>query len=195
MRTTAALCLVLGVIAIATPTAVNAQVTTERLVDAESEPGNWLMYSGQYHGQRFSALDQIDRDTVDRLRLRWVRQLPTLGQVQTTPIVIDGVMYLTTPDNEVYALDAETGQVYWTYQHQVSEALTLCCGKQSRGVAVYGNTLYLATLDATDGTDLWHLDLGGEIIAAPMTYLSNGRQQITIAAGHAIFTFALDDGE
>ena len=127
---------------------VSAQVTTDMLAAAADHPGNWMTYSGQYDGQRFSRLTDINRDTVGDLQLGWVRQLDTLGQVQTSPLVVDGVMYVTTPENEVLALDAATGQVFWSYIHPLEEALTLCCGKQSRGLAILGDTLYLATMDA-----------------------------------------------
>ena len=72
-------------------------VTYERLRAAADEPGNWLMYSGQYDSQRFSRLDEIDTSNAGDLELRWVYQLPTLGQVETTPLVVDEVMYSTTP--------------------------------------------------------------------------------------------------
>ena len=79
-------------------------VTYEQLQRAGDDPANWITYSGQYHAQRFSRLAEIDRSNVDGLELAWVRQLPVLGQVQTSPLVVDGIMYLTTPENEVYAL-------------------------------------------------------------------------------------------
>ena len=136
--------------------AQTTDISSDHLARADEDPGNWLMYSGQYHSQRFSRLDQITRANVSQLKLQWVRQLPTLGQVQTTPLVVDGVMYLTTPENEVYALDAATGNVFWTYQHDLADTLTLCCSKQSRGVAILGDRVYMTTLDAlrlryTDG--------------------------------------------
>ena len=85
-------------------------------------------------------------------------------------------MYLTTPDNAVYALDAATGNVFWTYQHDVSETLALCCGKQSRGVAVRGDRLYLTTmdahliaLDAATGTELWDRTIADHLAGYSMT--------------------------
>ena len=96
--------------------------------------------------------------------------------MQTTPLVVDGVMYLTTPENAVYALDAATGNVFWTYQHDVSETLALCCGKQSRGVAVRGDRLYLTTmdahliaLDAPTGTELWDRTIADHLAGYSMT--------------------------
>ncbi|MCH2254116.1 MAG: PQQ-dependent dehydrogenase, methanol/ethanol family [Vicinamibacterales bacterium] len=157
-----------------------AQVTSDMLVRADERPGDWTMYSGQYHSQRFSRLAQIDRSTVGGLELAWVRQLDTLGQVQTSPLVVDDVMYVTTPENEVLALDAATGQVFWSYVHPLEDVLTLCCGKQSRGVAMLGNTLYLATmdarlvaLDAATGNVVWNTKVanpldGYSLTAAPL---------------------------
>ena len=119
---------------------------------------------------------EIDRSNVDRLELAWVRQLPVLGQVQTSPLVVDGIMYLTTPENEVYALDAATGNVFWSYQHDLSETLTLCCSKQSRGVGILGDRLYLTTmdahliaLDAATGTELWDRKIADHLAGYSMT--------------------------
>ena len=156
------LALIAALGAVAALDAQGGGVTYERLVRAADDPANWVTYSGQYHGQRFSRLTQVDRSNVDRLELAWVRQLPVLGQVQTTPLVVDGIMYLTTPENEVYAVDAATGNVFWTYQHDLSDTLTLCCSKQSRGLGMLGDRLYMTTmdahliaLDAATGTELW----------------------------------------
>ncbi len=70
------------------PVVAQTTVTAELLAQAGDDPGNWLMHSGQYHSQRFSRLDQITRANVGALKLKWVRQLPVLGQVQTTPLVV-----------------------------------------------------------------------------------------------------------
>ena len=156
------------------------EVSYERLRAAADEPGNWLMYSGQYDSQRFSRLDDIDPSNAANLQLRWVHQLPTLGQVETTPLVVDEVMYATTPDNIVLALDASTGQRYWTYTHDVPDQLALCCRKQSRGVSVLGERLYMGTidarlvaLDAKTGGLIWDTRVGSplsghSITASPM---------------------------
>ncbi len=123
-------------------------VTAERLLNAEDEPQNWLMYSGQYHSQRHSRLTQIDKDTVGGLRVKWVHQLATLADVETTPLVVDGVMYLTQSPSNVIALDAATGRPFWTYEHQLPETLSVCCGRQNRGVAILGDKVFVGTLDA-----------------------------------------------
>ena len=171
--------LALAVLLLAAP-GWSQSVSYERLVGAVQEPGNWLMYSGQYNAQRFSALDQIDAGNVSKLELKWVRQLSTLSSVETTPLVVDGVLYATLPDDVVMAIDARTGLVFWTYEYPLPDQLTLCCGKQSRGVAILGSTLFLGTLDAhlvaldaNTGALLWDTEvadgLGGHsITAAPL---------------------------
>ncbi|MDE2977493.1 MAG: PQQ-binding-like beta-propeller repeat protein, partial [Acidobacteriota bacterium] len=161
---------------------VSAQggVSYERLEAAADEPANWLMYSGEFNSQRFSRLDEIDRSNAADLQLRWVRQMPTLGRLETTPLVIDEVMYATTPDNVVIALDARTGQQYWSYAQELPDQLALCCGKQNRGVAIRGDRLYMGTidahlvsLDAKTGAVIWDTEVGNprtgqSITAAPM---------------------------
>jgi alcohol dehydrogenase (cytochrome c) len=155
-------------------------ITYERLLNAADEPENWLTYSGQYSSQRFSKLDQINVKNADKLEVKWVRQLDTLANVETTPIVVDGVMYVTLADNVVHALDAKTGLPFWSYYYALPDRLTLCCLKQNRGVAVLGDVLYMGTLDAhlvaldaKTGTELWNTEvadnLGGySITAAPL---------------------------
>ena len=129
-------------------TPLGSPVTSERLLKASEEPENWLMYSGQYNSQRHSRLTAIDKSNVDQLEVKWVKQLETLADVETTPLVVDGVMYLTQSPSNVFALDASTGSQFWSYEHSLPEKLSLCCGRQNRGVAILGETLFLGTLDA-----------------------------------------------
>jgi alcohol dehydrogenase (cytochrome c) len=129
-------------------TPLGSPVTSERLLKASEEPENWLMYSGQYNSQRYSRLTAIDKSNVDQLEMKWVKQLETLADVETTPLVVDGVMYFTQSPSTVIALDASTGSQFWTYEHTLPEKLSLCCGRQNRGVAILGETLFLGTLDA-----------------------------------------------
>ena len=155
-------------------------VTFDRLRRADEEPGNWLMYSGQYHGRRFSRLDEIAGGNVQDLRLRWVRQFPTLIKVETSPLVVDGTMYVTLPKNLAMALDAGTGSMDWPYEHPLTEEPIVCCGKVNRGFAILGNTLYMGTLDARlialdrkSGDVLWDVQVadpktGHSITAAPL---------------------------
>ena len=125
-----------------------AQVTSQRLVAASSEPQNWLTYSGSYYSQRYSALDQITPANVKNLKLQWVYQSPVAGNWQTTPLVVDGVMYLTQRLNDVVALDAITGRAFWTYRYTPAQDRIVCCGANNRGLAILGNTLFMGTLDA-----------------------------------------------
>jgi alcohol dehydrogenase (cytochrome c) len=124
------------------------QVTSQRLVDAAKEPQNWLIYSGGYASQRYSALDQITAANVKNLKLQWVYQAPVAGNWQTTPLVVDGVMYLTQRPNDVVALDPATGRAFWVYRYTPDRNRIVCCGANNRGVAILGDTLFMGTLDA-----------------------------------------------
>src|SRR5439155_6475446 len=79
-----------------------AQVTADRLVNAAREPQQWLTYSGRYDGARYSSLDQVNTTNVQRLGLQWVFQTGVRGPHETTPLVIDGIMYLTAPQNHAF---------------------------------------------------------------------------------------------
>jgi len=147
---------------------LNAQspVTYDRLLKADQEPGNWLMYSNTYNGWRFSRLNQIDTGNVGRLKLKWVYQMRTQEKVETTPLVVDGIMYVTRPDNDIIALDAETGRALWTYEYRNPPKLYPCCGRVNRGVAMLGNRLFMNTLDmhviaidAKSGRELWKTEM------------------------------------
>ena len=123
-------------------------VTAERLVNAENEPHNWLMYSGNYKAQRYSYLEQVHQRNVSKLEIAWVHQLQTLDRAETTPLVVDGVMYITESPSTVIAVDASTGRPYWRYEHDLPEELIICCGRNNRGVAVQGDRVIMSTLDA-----------------------------------------------
>ena len=141
-------------------------VTYERLLKADREPGNWLMYSNTYNSWRFSRLDQIDTQNVKNLRVKWLFQGRHQEKFETTPLVVDGIMYLTRPENDVFALDAETGRVLWTYSHKNPEKTYNCCGRVNRGLAILGNRLFMNTLDmhviaidAKSGRELWKTEM------------------------------------
>ena len=123
-------------------------VSSDRLLNAESEPQNWLMYSGNYKAQRYSALTQLDRRNVEELEIAWVHQLSVLDRAETTPLVVDGVMFITESPSTVIAVDAASGRPYWRYEHQLPEEIIICCGRNNRGVAVQGDTVLMSTLDA-----------------------------------------------
>ena len=133
---------------LAAQTAEGAPVTYERILQAHREPQNWLTYSGGYNSHRYSLLTQITPDNVRSLQLQWGYQGAVMGNWQSTPIVVDGVMYLTQRPNDVVALDARTGRVFWTYRYQTPADQVACCGANNRGVAILGDTLFMGTLDA-----------------------------------------------
>jgi alcohol dehydrogenase (cytochrome c) len=122
-------------------------ITYERLLKATQEPGNWLTYSGDYRSHHYSTLDQITTENVHRLRAKWIYQMHK-SKVETTPIVVDGVMYVTRPPSDVIALDAETGRALWTFEYRLPSRVYTCCGEVNRGLAMLGRTLFLTTLDA-----------------------------------------------
>ena len=109
---------------------------------------NWPTYSGAYNGWRHSQLDQINKSNVDKLKVAWVYQMPVTERIETTPIVIDGIMYLSEPPSNVVALDAETGRPYWRYRRNLPEKINVCCGQVNRGVAVSGDRVFVGTVDA-----------------------------------------------
>jgi alcohol dehydrogenase (cytochrome c) len=123
-------------------------VTYERLLNAAREPDSWLTYSGRYSGWRYSVLDRINTANVSRLRLEWAFQTADLGQFETTPLVVDGLLYGTGQNDRAFALDARTGRAIWRYQRNLPEKLQPCCGMVNRGFAILGDRLFMATLDA-----------------------------------------------
>lgn len=128
--------------------ALSAQVPFERLLKAGGEPQNWLTYSGTFASQRFSLLDQITPANAKNLELQWVFQARSLEKFEATPLVVDGVMYLTQAPNDVVALDPQTGRVFWVYEYRPSPEARVCCGAVNRGLAILGDTLFMGTIDA-----------------------------------------------
>jgi len=123
-------------------------ITWERLVDARQEPENWLMYSGTLDSQRYSLLDDITVDNIDQLEMKWAYQIPVIDRAETVPLVVDGIMFITEAPSNLVAVDAATGRQYWRYDHELPDDLRICCGRNNRGVAILGETLYMSTLDA-----------------------------------------------
>jgi alcohol dehydrogenase (cytochrome c) len=145
------------------PISLRAQATYDRLLRAAQEPQNWLTYSGGYASLRHSLLKQIDPNNAKNLEQKWVFQADSsLQNFEATPLVVDGVMYFTQPINDVVALDAKTGRVFWIYRHNLPNDIKPCCGSVNRGVAVLGNKVFFGTLDgqlialdAKNGTPVW----------------------------------------
>ena len=126
----------------------SAQVTSDRLLRAIEEPHNWLTYSGDYLGQRYSRLNQITPANVRNLELKWVFQAQSFQKFEATPLVVDGIMYVTQAPNDVVAIDAKSGRVFWIYRHTPLPSARPCCGMVNRGVAILDDTLFMATVDA-----------------------------------------------
>jgi alcohol dehydrogenase (cytochrome c) len=129
-------------------TAASSQVSYERLLGAAQDPQNWLTYSGRYASWRYSALKQINTGSASRLAMQWAFQVSDLGQFETSPIEVDGVLYGTGQNNRAFALDARTGRAIWRYQRNLPDKLQPCCGMVNRGFAILGTRLFMATLDA-----------------------------------------------
>jgi len=123
-------------------------ITWDRLVNAGSEPENWLMYSGTLDSQRHSLLDAVNTENVTELEMKWAYQIPVIDRAETVPLVVDGIMFITEAPSNVTAVDARTGRPYWRYDHPLPEDLRICCGRNNRGVAILGETLFMSTLDA-----------------------------------------------
>src|SRR5207253_1467086 len=109
---------------------------------------DWLHTNGDYAQLRYYPGNQINTGNVDKLRVKFVFQTEVNESMETAPIVVDGVMYLTTSYNHVYAADAATGKELWHYKHRMGPVTTFCCGPNNRGVAISGGKLFMGTLDA-----------------------------------------------
>jgi alcohol dehydrogenase (cytochrome c) len=139
------------------------EVTFERILNANREPANWLSYSGTLDNHRYSQLDQITTANVAELELQWVWQARSLEKFEATPLVVDGVLYTVQAPNEVVALDAATGRIFWTFPYENSAVARTCCGRVNRGLALLGDILFMGTvdahllaIDAKSGTLLWN---------------------------------------
>ncbi len=142
-------------------------VTAERIVNADAEPGNWLTHGRTYDEQRFSPLTDINEGNVADLELAWYFDIDTNRSMEATPLVADGVMYVTAAWSVVYALDAVTGDLLWQYDPEVprSWGTYACCDVPNRGAALWNDKVYVATLDgylvaldALSGEVMWKTD-------------------------------------
>ncbi len=155
---------------------LSAQVSYERLLRAAEEPQNWLSYSGSYASQRYSLLRQINPANVKTLEQKWIFQAESLEKFETTPLVADGIMYITQAPSDAVALDARTGRVFWIYRYFPSQDVKPCCGSVNHGLAMLGDTLFLATLDAhlvaldaKTGRPLWNTPVANPNAGYAMT--------------------------
>ena len=142
-------------------------IDEKRINNADSEPGNWLAHGRTYEEQRFSPLNQINRDSVSRLGLAWSVDMRSTRGLEATPIVVDGMMFVSSAWSKVYAFDAVSGEEIWFYDPQVPGAWArkACCDVVNRGVAVYRGRVYVASLDgrlialdAASGEAVWEVD-------------------------------------
>src|SRR6516165_5174066 len=137
------------VVMTAIPSWASAQVSYERVVRSAQEPGSWLTYSGNYAAHRFSPLSSIDAANVAGLKPVWVHQISEPGLIEATPLVADGVMYVTEPPSTVTALDLRSGRPLWSRSRPMPRNLrTIGFPKVNRGVALLGESVYVGTLDA-----------------------------------------------
>jgi len=134
---------------VAKPMSANlVSITGDMLQKAATDPKNWIHSNGNYDNTRYYPGAQINTGNVGKLKPAFVFQTAVLESMETAPIVINGVMFLTTSFNHVYAIDAVTGEEFWHYKHKMGPVTTYCCGPNNRGVAVEGGTLFMGTLDA-----------------------------------------------
>ncbi|MDB5519421.1 MAG: enzyme repeat protein, partial [Tardiphaga sp.] len=125
--------------------AMISPVTQDQLNAAGKSASNFLLTNGDYAQTRFHPAKQITRDNVKGLHVAWIFQTDVKESLETSPIVIDGIMYVTTSFSHVYALDAKTGEQLWHYNHKMGPVTVYCCGPNNRGVQVLGDMVYLGT--------------------------------------------------
>ena len=127
----------------------NMQTVTQDMLDrADGDANNFLHTNGNYSQTRYHPAAQINLENVGDLRPAWIFQTEIVESMETSPIVVNGIMYVTTSFNHVYALNAETGEQLWHFKHKMGPITTYCCGPNNRGIAAYGDMVYMGTLDA-----------------------------------------------
>jgi PQQ-dependent dehydrogenase (methanol/ethanol family) len=141
-------------------------VSQQELTNAAQDTKQFLHTNGNYEQTRYYQGKQVDTSNVAKLRPAWIFQMDVKESLETSPIIVGGVMYVTTSFDHVYALNAKTGEQYWHYKHKMGPITTYCCGPNNRGVAVYEDKVYLATLDAKlvaldakTGSLLWETEI------------------------------------
>lgn len=142
-------------------------VSQDMLSAAGKDAKNFLHTNGNYDQTRYHPANQINTGNVGKLHVAWIFQTDVKESLETTPIVVDGVMYVTTSFSHVYALNAKTGEMYWHYKHKMGPITTFCCGPNNRGVAIADDKVFVATLDAKllaldakTGSVLWEAQVG-----------------------------------
>jgi alcohol dehydrogenase (cytochrome c) len=155
---------------------LTAQVSYEQILNAADTPENWLTYNGGYSSQRYSSLTQVTPANVAELELKWMLQDHVFGAWQSNPIVADGIMYITQRPNDIMAVDAVTGSVFWQYRHTNDDETRVCCGANNRGVAILDDRVFMGALDATllavdrtNGKLLWERPLADPALGYSIT--------------------------
>ena len=142
-------------------------INTQRIINSNSEPQNWLSHGRNYHEQRYSPLNKINTETVKDLELEWSLDMGTTRGLEATPIVDNGIMFVSSTWSVVHAVDARTGEELWVYDPNVprSWARKVCCDVVNRGVAVWEGKVYFVTidgrlisLDAKTGELFWEIN-------------------------------------
>jgi quinohemoprotein ethanol dehydrogenase len=173
-----------------------AQVDQHRALHAVDDPNNWMLYGATFGGERYSSLNSIDVSNVKRLGVAWSRDIEAPDGLSSTPLVVDGVIYLAAPFSVVYAMDAASGRELWRYQPQINYPATnaisvTIAARVSRGVAVWNGKVYVAVadcrlvaLEASTGKPVWEISTcdiarGYSLDAAPtvgngMVIVGNG---------------------
>ncbi len=139
-------------------------LTAQRLANSRAEPQNYLSYWGGYDGHHFSELKQIDTSNVAQLQARWAAPLPGPSALESLPLVVDGIMYVSGPPGDVYALDAKTGLTLWRFHRKQDVVNPYQINPSNRGVAVLDGRVFFGTLDdnlialdAHTGRELWEV--------------------------------------
>lgn len=181
--------------------AADLNVTFDRLKNAHKEPQNWLTYWGDLKGTHYSGLSQITPANAAKLQSAWTFQMGG-NTVETTPIVVDGMMFVTGPLNDAAALDARTGRPLWRYTRRLPKVASHCTVMTNRGFAMLGDRLYLATLDtrlvaldAKSGNVLWDVEVGDyrkgySITHAPLAI--DGKIIVGVTSGECALTGWVD---
>ena len=165
----------------ATPVGTKVGPVTDAMLKS-GQPGtdSWLLYGGNYANFRHSPLKSLTPTSVKGLVAAWAFPLGTLGQMEASPVIYGGVMYVTSSYNRLFALDAKTGALLWRYDHQNGSNLRLCCGPPNRGVGIAGDLVIMGTLDArliafnrTTGAIVWNKEVadykdGFSLTSAPL---------------------------
>jgi len=126
----------------------NISVTQQQLTGAAGQAANWLHTNGNYGQTRYFPGKDINTGNVSKLKVAFAFQTEVVESMETAPIVVNGVMYLTTSFNHVYAINAVSGKEFWHYKHKMGPVTTFCCGPNNRGVAISGGKVFMGTLDA-----------------------------------------------